>query len=309
MRLVPIALLSVVGIQCSRQPAREVRPSDADVSVARASSSATESTGPAPAKRAPTDQERDAQWVKERWPEETRAVRFESLAPKLASWVVEGGEIRAFITMAEHRCAPILLARPKGEGAEAGMLQGRVITEEKVVNGVRERTTFSATPGHWLHLESGGMTERFDGKEWAPVSGWGVGDGGSYVAVLSHVDAEIARWEGVGAELSAHCAGPVEALPCASGGERPCDRCLEVRLVVQSYRPSSGRGFGHVALSPRIAATCTEPCPKVSNEAIERVQSSESFRDAWTLPAADERRAPVPTLYRSESRCRRESPP
>jgi hypothetical protein len=211
--------------------------------------------------------------------------------------------------MAEHRCAPILLARPTGNGADTATLQGRVITEEKVVSGVRERTTFSATPGHWLHLESGGMTERFDGTEWAPVSGWGVGDGGSHIAVLSHVDAEIARWEGVGVELSAYCAGPIEALACASGGERPCDRCQNVGLVVHPYRPSSGRGFGHIGLSPRIAATCAEPCPKVENEAIERVKSSEAFRDAWTLPAADERPSPVPTLYRSEARCRRDSPP
>jgi hypothetical protein len=67
----------------------------------------------------------------------------------------------------------------------------------------------------------------------------------------------------------------------------------------------------HSSPQPGVSrgATCSEPCPELSNEAIERLEASEAFGNAWMLLAADARPSPVPTLYRSEGRCRRELPP
>lgn len=290
---------------CARQPdASPTSGPPAQIAVALPRPDAAVS-GIEPPERAPppSEREKDIAWAREQWPEETRELTFDSLAPELVAWVAPGGELSAFLTAGELRCARVVLRR---EADAEDSLRGAIITHEGEVDGGLERSYRSASLGHWLHLESGGGTETFDGQGWVQTSGWGMGDGGTTFHVLSHVDDQIARWRGAAVRLTAECAGPFELLPCEGGGERPCDTCRHVALRVTEHRPDSmgAYGFGRRLGHPR--ATCSEPCPKLGNPAIDRLRRSRAFDDAWRPLAADDQPDVVPTLYRSEARCRRQ---
>ncbi len=307
MRRFDLAILCSALATCAR-PSSDARPPGPEIAVLPPSVDA----GRAPADpaidepREPSEH-RDHAWLRERWPEQTRNITFSSLAPKLSAWVKEGDELRAFFTMDGRRCQPVVLRRTS-DGGELDALHGRIIESETTLDGGTERTFIAASFGHQLHVQSGGGTERFDGKEWVQHSGWGIGDGGSTLSVLSDVDAQSARWEGVAVRFEAHCNGPMETLPCAGGGSRACDACEDVALSVHDYRPSM-MGYGVARTIRGPTPGCSEPCPPASNPAIPRLAASTAFSGAWRRLSGDDRPDPVPTLYRSEARCLKESRP
>ena len=325
--LVGAALLSVAGgCRGARRPAPVSGPPPVSLSLPEAAPApAVEKEDSVPEREAESGPSREllaeVEWLRSTWPTETQEVRFEPLVPALLRWVPRGQEVRAHVYSHNHDCAPVILTRGEDEWESyvaenpdsrddepwPPELTGRVLESEQVQGGVPHRSYTSVHFGATFHEETGGGTEaqQPDGS-WKEVSGYGAGDGGVPHGALVSVDEEVARFGGVSVVFEGKCDGPWEWLPCSTGGERPCNACR--RIGILEYHPNV-MGGGYPRMTPRYShrrPTCSERCPGRSHPDMKRVRDLMAQVQFWR--DGDEPVAERPSLYRSETRCRREHP-
>jgi hypothetical protein len=209
--------------------------------------------------------------------------------------VAPKAELQIWFSAERLRCRPGVVTH----GEKEGELDLRVYTAEKRANGVRVREYTDGAAGQLLWFGGGGGDERQepDGT-WQAGGAWGKSDQ-SPLGVLSRVDADVARFDGMMVDISASCDGPMREVACPTGGTRSCDTCQNVKLEVKE-RPMGmlGRSSAGVTLGK-----CA--CPDVSNPDLVRANLLFDELEAWTPKAPGAGRV---AIYRSAAACKADKP-
>lgn len=225
-------------------------------------------------------------WARTTFPA-LRGLNFDAPVAKLLDWVPLGKSIEAYLYTSDHACMRIELGHD----------------ENNRLSGETRRR--SENPARWP----------FDSLEWLTADrslvrhqqweGELDGHGWTYGA-LSFVDARVARFGGEPLTVVALCDGPWDWIPCAGGGDRPCDRCERLRIDTAA----AGEGFrGRSSdYGSKRRFTCRESCPRrprgAMDDAQERLQMLLRHTVVWWP-----RSAPIsklPALYRFRADCLRE---
>jgi len=219
-----------------------------------------------------------------------------------------------FLYTDEHRCRRATLLRADQTGDEGGgdadepaappSLLAKLDDAPRMEDGARVRTVTFVQLGLLMEQESAfNIEQRGPDGRWREVGGGAGSEGPTVYGALSYVDDRVARWQGEPLDIRPYCSGPVEWLACATGGERPCERCDQVALLLAPLYGLSGHGVSH----GNRPVTCRDACPKYpENPALQRVSDLASSVQPW-----QPRKAPLslaPSLYRDRDECRRDHP-
>lgn len=267
------------------------------------------------------DLEKEIAWARASWPDSLRGTHFHSPLQQLLAWLPRGGSMTVYLYTSDFACRRATLLRPRvpasgdGDGGAPARpaLIAKINDRPRIEDGqrVREVTFIDADllmsrPGGTFAMEA----QRSDGA-WHEVGGGNFGQGGGsegsherYYGALSYVDDRLARWDGEPMVIRSYCDGPVEWLACPAGGERPCERCERVGLMVTAPDALAGhsRDHGHRPI------TCHDACPSYpQSPAIERVSALRWRASTWRPRNA--RLSLVPSLYKSRDECLLDHPP
>ena len=243
-------------------------------------------------------------WARTTWTGELRGVHFKSPLASLLAWVPAGRAVQAYIWTEDHACQRVELFRDTdGDDEAPPTLRGKTNFSFSTDGGKARRSFNYITVGQLLNSEDCCYASELRGPDgrWHEDSSGGIGLPDTTYGALSYADDHVARFGGEPIVINAICDGPIEWLPCASGGERPCNRCQNISITLTEGGPLDGYGrdFG----GRRI--TCREPCPRY-------VESATMARLNELLPRVAPwrpRRRPIsriPSLHRSRETCVRD---
>jgi len=224
-----------------------------------------------------------------------KAVRFGSLAGKLAAWLPVGQAIPVWVTDSRRQCAEdSLLRRPDRNGTPNFAVRGRT-PKTRDEQGRWVRTCVDEPVGRDWWTSDGAVTEVRAGLSWQELSGVGMGDPVQGNGILSEVTVDAARFRGRAARLSTTCEN--RSMPCSAGGAHTCLVCAPVVEAADAC-PGCARADYR---SPSNPDACDAPCPPTMDaqeqEWIERVNSLQPW-----IPA--EPNEPFGGIYRSLKTCR-----
>ncbi len=249
-------------------------------------------------------------WARATWPDEMKGLRFKTPVAKLFRWVTPGRSIVAYVHTGEDACKRVEVSYyvddETGESSEPPILNGKLNFKGEVENGKKLRAFDLLWIGERLEKSDDWQNEVQDEHgRWRPNSSGGYGLEGTMYGVLSYVDDRIALFGGDPVEIHEYCLGPFDWLPCASGGERPCDRCEQMSVTLTGEHATFG--YRHVPHDGR-PITCDERCPTYpESPLLRRLQELRGHVRAWRPSAIP--RAAIPSLYRFREDCLREHPP
>jgi hypothetical protein len=257
---------------------------------------------PAPA---PPDLDAEIAWARATWPGSFEGVHFRAPLAKLRAWVARG-PVPVYVFTDQFACRAATLfpheERP-GDDAEARPMAAKIVERSRVEEGRTVRDIRYVTVDFELSSEDGSATEaRDEDGLWHLIASQGYGIQTSYGA-LSSVDARVARWGGSAQIIRPDCSGPVEWLACAGGGERPCVRCEEVRVMIAGAPSLARYGISHGSRP----VTCHDACPPYpESPSIKRLRVLSARSSLWV--AENRPLSAVPSLYKSRDDCLREHP-
>jgi hypothetical protein len=253
----------------------------------------------------PPDLDAEIAWARATWPGSFDDVHFHAPLAKLRAWVARG-PVPVYIFTDEFACRAATLLPYEarlGDDAEPRPMAATIVGRSRVDDGRTVREINYVTVDFELSSEDGSATEaRGEDGLWHLIASQGYGIQTTYGA-LSSVDARVARWGGSTQTIRPYCSGPVEWLACEGGGERPCVRCEEVRVMIVGPLSLSGYSISHGSRP----VTCHDACPKYpESPSIKRLRVLSARSSLWV--AEDRPLSAVPSLYKSREDCLREHP-
>jgi len=250
-------------------------------------------------------------WARATWPDELKGLHFQGPLSKLLAWAPRRGSAVVYLYTHDFACRQATLApaeRTEDDGAgelPPQTLTARINHRPRIEDGELVREVTFVEVGARLSREDGvWSTEARDAAgHWQPHEGGGGFMDPIVYGALSYADDRVARWDGEGVEIDSYCAGPVEWLACPDGGERPCERCEQVSILVAE--PGASWGHGHDYGGRRV--TCNAACPSYPQSPdLVRLDRLRERVAIWRPRRA--RPARVPSLYKSLDECLREHP-
>jgi hypothetical protein len=225
-------------------------------------------------------------WARATWPDELKHIKFASPVAGLLSWAPRRGETSAYVYTSEFACQRVVLSRETPDASNTmPALVGRIYHRPR-----REAELW----GDYTILSVGRTLSREDGPYDPIVFG-----------ALSFVDKRVAYFDGEPQVAHTYCNGPPEWLPCAAGGEHPCERCEVVGLIVFQAPTGPGEGWGVGHGYGTRPVSCHDPCPAYpEGPDRRRIEKLIADVDLWLPRHA--LLADVPSLYKSRDECLRE---
>ena len=264
------------------------------------------------------DVKAELSWARREWPEELDKVKLAYPSQRLLSWVPAGKTVKAFIFAEHYDCAPVELSRCETKGC--GYLVGRIFRERPSrEDGRMTRAVYAITLDDRISDEHDCVTfERQDrhGQWRAEYDNCLCAGHHPPERVLSFVDSAKAVYGGEPLVLDGVFSGPKAWLPCARGGERPCDTCKQVALEVEVDGADPAIVVSGAEESEGHKQSCHEPCPEMTNPQIDRLRTLRKHirRRDWDVTSASGlpslwRPAEEPSaVYKSSKKCLREHP-
>ena len=254
---------------------------------------------------APPDLGAEIAWARATWPGSFEGVHFHAPIAKLRAWVARG-PVPVYVFTDEFACRAATLFQDeerRGDAAEQRPMAAKIVGRSRVEGGRTVREIKYVTVDFELSSEDGSATEaRGEDGIWHLIASQGYGIQTIYGA-LSSADARVARWGGSTQIIRPYCSGPVEWLACAGGGERPCDRCEEVRVMIVGALSLSGHSVSHGSRP----VTCRDACPQYpESPSIKRLRLLSAHSALWVAKKGP--LSAVPSLYKSREDCLREHP-
>jgi hypothetical protein len=248
------------------------------------------------------DLQAEIAWARSTWPSEFKGAHFHSPLAKLLAWVRPGRTVVVYAYSPDLACSRVELTRDE---EPPGELVGRTGFRIQKENGKKTRSF------HYLSISELFVNEVCcsEDQEWGPDNKWhtsasgGIGIEGVTYGALSYVDDHVARFDGEPLSIEHICDGPYEWLPCASGGERRCNRCEDI----EPFLIEVGTMFGGGTETPLggHTVTCKDPCPSYpESKALARLNELKDHVSIWRPRGTTI--ATTPSLYKSIEDCRRE---
>jgi hypothetical protein len=247
------------------------------------------------------DLEAEIAWARSTWPSEFEGAHFHSPLAKLLAWVQLGRTVEAYAYGRDLACSRVELTR---DAESPGVLVGKTGFRIQRENGKKIRSF------HYLSLSKVFVNEVCctEDQEWGTDNKWhtsmsgGIEIQGVTYGILSCVDDRVARFNGLPLFIEHICNGPYEWLPCANGGERPCNRCEDIGVMLVEGGPlygGTGPYFGGRVI------TCKDPCPNYpESKIVARLTELKHHVSIWRSRGTSI--ATTPSLYKSFEECRRE---
>jgi hypothetical protein len=252
------------------------------------------------------DLEAEIAWACSTWPQAFEGVHFYSPVAKLMAWVPSGRTIRVYAYSPTDNCRLVELARDSkadSNSSAATNLTGKTGFRFGKHDGRRTRTFGTVLIGREFVNQrccSGEEELGSDGR-WHESMSSATPDVGEIYGVLSYADHRVALFDGEPLFINGTCEGPFDWIPCAHGGERPCNRCENLSVMLTE----GGRLFADLPNFGGRRVTCNDRCPNYPDSPVRaRLHVLEQRISVWR--PRGEPVAKTPSLYKSLEDCRRD---
>ena len=252
------------------------------------------------------DLESEIAWARSTWPQAFEGVHFYSPVAKLMAWVPSGRTIRVYAYSPNDNCRLVELARDSNADSNpraATNLTGKTGFRFGKHDGRRTRTFGTVLIGReFVNQRSCSWEEELgpDGR-WHESMSSATPDVGETYGVLSYADHRVALFGGKPLFINGTCKGPFDWIPCADGGERPCNRCEEIDVMLTE----GARLFADIPNFGGRPVTCNDRCPSYPDNPVSaRLHALERHVSIWR--PRGESVSKTPSLYKSLEDCLRD---
>jgi hypothetical protein len=252
------------------------------------------------------DVESEIDWARSTWPQAFEDVHCYSPVAKLMAWVPNGQTIRVYAYSPDHNCRLVELARDSDADSNpsaATRLTGKTGFRFENDAGRNTRTFGTVLLGREFVNQRCCFWEEERGPDgrWHESMSSATPDVGEVYGVLSYADKRVALFGGEPMFINGTCDGPFDWISCAGGGERPCNRCEEIGVMLTE----GARLFADLPNFGGRRVTCNDRCPNYPDSPVRaRLHALERHVSVWR--PRGEPIAKTPSLYKSLKDCRRD---